>query len=179
MSGTPSVVNRASGFLKHEACFCLERTSIRAGFSLPDTRCCIRPRTIWEEPGNPKGERILTKLSKKWKPKCELGISSHLGGKILVSCPIYILNLLSFWLICPTHSGKWGFFDSLNRNLKHYWGYITNHNYKSIQGSPINTKAPQKKGLGKPYRSFTILNSLRAACLRAWHRFIFPERIFL
>ena len=28
---TPSVVNRASGFLKREACICLERTSIRAG----------------------------------------------------------------------------------------------------------------------------------------------------
>ena len=121
--GVPSVVNRASGFLKREASVCLERTSIRAGFSLPDTRCCIRPRTIPKAPGNPKGER--------------------------------------------------------NRNLKHYGGYIINHNYKSIQGSPINTKAPQKKGMGKPYRSFTILNSLRAACLRAWHRFIFSERIFL
>ena len=48
---TPSVVNRASGFLKREASICLERTSIRAGFSLPDTRCCIRPRAIREAPG--------------------------------------------------------------------------------------------------------------------------------
>ncbi len=39
MSGTPSVVNRASGFLKREASVCLERTSIRAGFfcQTPDT----------------------------------------------------------------------------------------------------------------------------------------------
>jgi hypothetical protein len=51
MSGTPSVVNRASGFLKREAVICLERTSIRAGFSLPDTRCCIRPQAIREAPG--------------------------------------------------------------------------------------------------------------------------------
>jgi len=48
---TPSVVNRASGFLKREASICLERTSIRAGFSLPDTRCCIRPKAIREAPG--------------------------------------------------------------------------------------------------------------------------------
>jgi transposase len=48
---TPSVFNRASGFLKREACICLERTSIRAGFSLPDTRCCIRPKAIREAPG--------------------------------------------------------------------------------------------------------------------------------
>jgi len=52
MSVTPSVVNRASGFLKREACICLERTSIRAGFSLPETRCCIRPKAIREAPGS-------------------------------------------------------------------------------------------------------------------------------
>jgi hypothetical protein len=34
---TPSVVNRASGFRKREASVCLERTSIRAGFFLPNT----------------------------------------------------------------------------------------------------------------------------------------------
>jgi hypothetical protein len=28
--------------------------------------------------------------------------------------PIYILNLVSFYLICSTYFGKWGFFDSLN-----------------------------------------------------------------
>jgi hypothetical protein len=58
MSVTPSVVNRASAFLKSEACICLERTSIRAGFSLPDTRFCIRPQAIREAPE----ERILTEL---------------------------------------------------------------------------------------------------------------------
>jgi hypothetical protein len=31
---TPSVVNRASGFLKRETSVCLERTSIRAGLAL-------------------------------------------------------------------------------------------------------------------------------------------------
>ena len=34
----PAVVNRAIGFLKREASGCLERTSIRTGFLLPDTR---------------------------------------------------------------------------------------------------------------------------------------------
>jgi hypothetical protein len=34
---TPSVLNRASGFLKCEASVCLERTSIRAGLFSPDT----------------------------------------------------------------------------------------------------------------------------------------------
>jgi len=37
ISVTPSVVNRDSGFLKSEASGCLERISILAGFSLPDT----------------------------------------------------------------------------------------------------------------------------------------------
>jgi len=37
MSVTPSVVNRARGFLKREAYICLERPSIRAGLFLPDT----------------------------------------------------------------------------------------------------------------------------------------------
>jgi len=52
---TPSVVNRASGFLKREACICLERTSIRAGFLLPDTRCFFRPKAIREAPATRKG----------------------------------------------------------------------------------------------------------------------------
>jgi hypothetical protein len=34
---TPSVVNRASGFLRREAFICLERTSIRAALFSPDT----------------------------------------------------------------------------------------------------------------------------------------------
>ena len=53
-------------------------------------------RGIREAPENPKGERFLTRLSKKWDPKCELGISSHLDGKTTIACPIYILNSLSF-----------------------------------------------------------------------------------
>jgi len=60
---TPSVVNRASGFLIREASICLEQTSIRAALFLPDTRCCIRPRAIREAPGNPKRERILTETN--------------------------------------------------------------------------------------------------------------------
>ena len=34
---TPSVLNRASGFLSREAVICLERSSHRAGFFLPST----------------------------------------------------------------------------------------------------------------------------------------------
>jgi len=44
---TPSVINRASGFLRREAFICLERTSIRAGPFLPDGSA---------------GERVLTEL---------------------------------------------------------------------------------------------------------------------
>ncbi len=40
------VCDRASGFLKSEACVCLERTSFRAGIFCSDTRCCVSPKTI-------------------------------------------------------------------------------------------------------------------------------------
>ena len=41
ISVTPSVLSRASGFLKREAVICLERTPIRAGFfyQAPDAVC--------------------------------------------------------------------------------------------------------------------------------------------
>jgi len=46
---TPLVVNRAGGFLKREACICLERTSIHPW-----------SQTIREELGGFEGETILT-----------------------------------------------------------------------------------------------------------------------
>ena len=79
-SFTPSVVNRASGFLKREACICLERTSIRASLFLPDTRCCIRPTAILEAPGTNASKKVPTQA---WG----FG-SAHIPGVTLHSAPM-------------------------------------------------------------------------------------------
>jgi len=43
---------------------CLKSSSILAGLFLPDNKCYIRSKTIWETRGNPKREWFLTEV---WK----------------------------------------------------------------------------------------------------------------
>jgi len=68
MSVTPSVVNRASGFLIREAVICLERTSIRAGF------LCQTPNAVFalRRSGKRRGERphLTGGLLKMTKQHC-------------------------------------------------------------------------------------------------------------
>ena len=54
---TPSVVNRASGFLKREAVICLERTSIRAGFFCQTPNAVFALRGFWKR-REPEGGAI-------------------------------------------------------------------------------------------------------------------------